>query len=213
MPLLMTALFWGCGIDPFETPSAYDKQQYLCDSDHQVLQDAADACRDDPPDGQEPCKGYISFKGEIQLVHLSVDTTLERGIVEWDYTGDVVQLSRIDLSGAAPYFHFDVAISSIGTDWPAYPVGMRVHDTPLSFGPPDPATELDLDDEFAAVQWYIRAGSDEAMLSGNPETKSVVLPTFLSEDQVDLDFAGGVGAVSDYLDACAIVFPEPAPIP
>ena len=213
MRLLMTALLVGCGIDPFETPSAYDKQQYLCGEEHHdELQAAADACREEP----EPCKGYISFKGQIQLVQLSVDTTLERGIVhlvdtEGD-TGKVVQLSRVDLSGAAPYFHFDVTISSIGTDWPEYPHGTRPNDK-LAFGDPDSETTPDLGDDFGTVQWYIRAGSDTAMLSGNPETESVILVTYLSETQVDLDFAGGLGPVDDALDACAIVFPEPAPVP
>jgi len=81
------------------------------------------------------------------------------------------------------------------------------------FGAPDPDKALDFDDGVGAVQWYIRAGSDTAMLTGNPATESVILPTFLSPTQVDLDFAGGLGPVDDYLDACAIVFPEPPPIP
>jgi|KBSSwiStaDraftv2_1062776.scaffolds.fasta_scaffold366419_3 hypothetical protein len=216
MRMLAIAFLSGCGIDPFETPSAYDQQQYLCDDDHQVLQDKADECHDEPADGVEPCKGYISFRGQIQLVQIHVDTTLERGIVQ--YVGDVdagevVQLSRVDLSGAAPYFHFDVTISSIGTDWPEYPHGTRPDDKPLTFGDPESKTDLNLEDGHGAVQWYIRAGSDTAMLTGNPATESVILPTFLSPTQVDLDFAGGLGPVDDYLDACAIVFPEPPPIP
>ena len=216
MRMLTTTFLCGCAIEPFETPSAYDQQRYLCD-DRESLQAAADACRKEP----EPCSGYISFQGRIQLVQLRVDTTLERGMVhlvdeKLEDTGagpqEVVSLSRVELSGAAPYFHFDVAISSIGTDWPEYPHGTRTDDE-LTFGTPDPETALVLDDEIGAVQWYIRAGSDTAMLSSNPDTKSVILVTYLSETQVDLEFAGGFGPVNDTLAACAIVFPEPVLAP
>jgi hypothetical protein len=210
----MALLCAGCGIDPFETPSAYDQQHFLCE-DFDALRAAADECRK----AAEPCEGYISFQGQIQRVNLRVDTTLERGVVHLaektvpaDDTGtqDIDVLSRVEMSGAAPYFHFDVAVSSIGTEWPA--VGHGTHDT-LDFGAPDPDKALDFGDGVGAVQWYIRAGSDTAMLTSNDERKGFIVVYYLSEDQVELRFAGGLGPVDDTLDACAIVFPEPALLP
>jgi hypothetical protein len=63
------------------------------------------------------------------------------------------------------------------------------------------------------VQWYIRAGSDEALLTGNPDAKSNILVTYLSVTQVDLEFSGGLGPANDALSACAIVFPDPPLVP
>jgi len=218
MRMLTIALLWGCGIDPFETPSAYDQQQYLCD-DLDALQEAAITCRDEPPDGAEPCQGYISFQGTIQLVNLRVDTTLERGRVVLAEEPDTAQdtdsdgqlfLSRVEMSGAAPYFHFDVAISSIGTPWDE----QHGH-WPLTFGSPDPETAFVFDDGVGAVQWYIRAGSDSALLSSNDGSGTITVDD-LADDRVDLRFVGGLGPSVDKLDACAVVFPpslEIVPIP
>jgi hypothetical protein len=202
MRTLWTALLCGCGIEPFETPSAYDQQRYLCE-EPELLEDAANACREE----REPCAGFISFQGQIQRVQLRVDTQLQRGIVRVTQSGGAhpaQNLSRVELSGAAPYFHFDVAISSIGAPWSDQPTSP---DFTLTYDTPSPATALDFDDGFGAVQWYIRAGSDTAMLTSNPK-KGTIDVALVSEERVDLAFEGGLGPVDDTLDACAIVFPE-----
>jgi hypothetical protein len=204
MRLLTITLLCGCGIDPFETPSAYDQQRYLCE-DLDLLQDAADACLDMP--AEENCTGVISFKGEIQLVPIRVDTTLQRSIVRvaQSKTDGREYLSRVEISGAAPYFHFDTAISSIGTPWPDGPTPDE-----LTFDTPLPKKALDFEDGHGAVQWYIRAGSDTAMLSSkSPDDGSgTITVSDISSERVDLQFVGDIGPAGDTIDACAIVFPQ-----
>ena len=209
MRMLTTALLCGCGIDPFETPSAYDGQRYLCD-DLDLLEEAADDCLAMPE--EENCRGVISFEGRVQLVQIRVDTTLQRSIVRVADNGTDRFLSRVEISGAAPYFHFDTAISSIGTPWHDEPTEK---DPPyaLVFDTPSPDTALDFTDGFGAVQWYIRAGSDTAMLSSpsNPDADpdiGTITVTYVSLQRVDLQFAGSIGPAGDHLDACAIVFPQ-----
>ena len=210
MKKLWTALLCGCGIEPFETPSAYDQQRYLCE-ELDLLEESALACLEE----DESCRGFISFQGQIQRVQLRVDTELQRGIVRVVEDDDGVQhLSRVELSGAAPYFHFDVAVSSIGAPWPEEATDTHFtvdFDTPS----PDTAWALDFDDGLGGVQWYIRAGSDTAMLTSNPDDPTTeeneggtIGVSHLSDDRVDLRFGGSIGPVDDSLNACAIVFPE-----
>lgn len=203
MRVLTTALLCGCSIEPFETPSAYDAQRYLCD-DLDLLDEEADACLEMP--AEENCTGVISFQGQVQRVPIRVDTTLQRSLVHVAENTDGQQfLSRVEISGAAPYFHFDVAISSLGTDWPQHPTG--THDA-LTFETPNPETALELDDAFGAVQWYIRAGTDTATLPSNSDPGGVILVTYLSDERVELRFAGGLGPADDTLSACVIAFPQ-----
>jgi hypothetical protein len=202
-------LFCGCAIEPFETPSAYDKHDYLCGTSEGLdrLEEAADDCRQDP----EPCRGYISFQGQVQRVQqLRVDTTLERSIVrvavqESEDSGEppAQNLSRVELSGAAPYFHFDVAVSSIGTPWSEGSTHWM-----LDVVAPDPKTALNFGDGDGAVQWYIRAGSDTALFPSVADGKGAIGVTFLSNERVDLRFSSNIGPAGDRLDACAIAFPE-----
>jgi hypothetical protein len=217
MKKLWTALLCGCGIEPFETPSAYAQQQYLCDPEGlDVLEDAANACREEP----EPCSGYISFRGEIQRVRLTVDTEIQRSLVRVAQSEGARNLSRVELSASAPYFHFDATLSSLGTPWPDEPSATH---WPLEFEAPSPETALIFDDGFGAVQWYIRAGSDTAMLTSNRDDESteedeggIIGVGFVGDERVDLRFAGSIGPAGDALAACAIVFPdavETVPVP
>jgi hypothetical protein len=211
MKKLWTALLSGCAIEPFETPSAYDGQRYLCDDPDLVeLREEADKCRDEQ---EPPCNGYISFKGDIQRVKdLRVDTTLERSEVrvavqQSEDTGvpPTRNLSRVELSGAAPYFHFDVAVSSIGTPWPDQPTkGVW---PPL--GVTDPNEALNFGDKLGAVQWYIRAGSDTALLPSAPAPNDGAIGVYyMSDERVDLKFSAELGLAGDRLEACAVAYPQ-----
>ena len=214
MRMLTIALLCGCGIDPFETPSAYDQQRYLCDDeelDHlEDLEQQADACLAMPE--EDNCTGVISFQGQVQQVQIRVDTMLQRSIVRMAQKGGDEVLSRVEISGAAPYFHFDTAISSIGAPWPD-PQGET--DFTVSFDSPEPDEAPKLEDGFGAVQWYIRAGSDTAMLTSNDHEQvpdgGTIHVSFLSDDRVDLWFGGRIGPAGDELHACAIVFRQPVP--
>ncbi len=200
MRTLWTALLCGCGIDPFETPSAYDQQRYLCD-EPELLEAAATECQ-----AKQECPGgFMSFQGQIQRVPIRVDSNLQRSLVRVAQGAQGVRsLSRVELSGTAPYFHFDVSVSSIGTPWPDEPTET---DWEVVFGAPSEETATDFDDGVGAVQWYILAGSDTAMLASNPDAGTIHV-SFVSDERVDLQFAGGIGPVDDTLDACAIAFPE-----
>jgi hypothetical protein len=195
---LLAALLGGCGIDPFETPSAYDQQRFLCD-DPKALEEAALAC--EPPD----CAGIVSFQGQVQRVQIRVDTELQHSVVRVAQGAQAVQnLSRVELVGDAPYFHFDAIVSSIGTPWPEEPTATHWE---VAFGEPSEETATDFSDGIGAVEWDILAGTDSALLTSNPDA-GLINVSFVSEQRVDLRFAGGVGPVDDTLDACAVVFPD-----
>src|SRR5204863_7791877 len=121
-------------------------------------------------------------------------------------------LKSVVMSGAAPYFHFDAAISSIGA-----PLGEKL-DYFVYFDKPDSKNAADLGDDRGAVQFYIRAGSDTAMLSSDwydphaahhsdePVNAPTITVTEVSGDRVELQFGGPIGPPGDNLYACAIVF-------
>jgi hypothetical protein len=200
MRTLWMALLGGCGIDPFETPSAYDQQKFLC-TDPDALEAAAVACES----SEEDCPGVVSFQGQVQRVQIRVDTTLQHSLVRVAQGPQGVRnLSRVELAGAAPYFHFEVAISSLGTPWPEDSAALHWE---LDFGTPSETTALDFEDGVGAVEWDILAGTDGAMLASNPDA-GLIHVGFVSDERVDLRFAGGVGPVDDTLDACAVVFPD-----
>jgi hypothetical protein len=143
-------------------------------------------------------------------VHITVDTTLERGIVHMDPGLGV--LSGVAMSGAAPYFHFDIAVSSIGA-----PLGKKLdyavyYDDPNSENAATSATigarcsstsAPASDTAMLSTDWYDPHASHD---SEEPQNDSTITVTEVSGDRVDLQFGGPIGPVGDNLYACAIVF-------
>jgi hypothetical protein len=192
-------LFGGCGIEPFETPSAYDQQRYLC-AEPDLLEAEVTDCQAEPE-----CAGVASFQGQVQRAAVRVDAMLQRSAVRLAQAGhDAPVLSRVELSGSALYFHFDVVVSGIGTPWSDEP---EETEWELVYGTASAATANNFDDRVGAVEWDIRAGTDSVVLTSVADAGTIDV-SFISDRRVDLQFAGRVGPVDDVLDACAVVFPD-----
>lgn len=106
IPVLLLA---GC-IDRFETPAAYQSQRYLCAPENAASFMALVAeCLDDRAAGGD-CGGVLSFRGQLDGLPVIVESRLGSSRFETRLGA----LGRVDLSGASPYYHFNMKLDSIG---------------------------------------------------------------------------------------------------
>jgi hypothetical protein len=190
-------LLSGCGIVPFETPTAYDAQRYLCDDPVQ-LDANAQICDDDPL-----CNGLFDFQGTIQGVPLVVGSRVERNIVQVSQTASGEQLlSRVRVTGLSPYFRYELDLASLGAEWTEKGA---VSEFEVVFG--TDTKELDLDDGAGSLEWAFAAGTDSATLEGLEDQGTISVP-YVSEARIDLRFAGSIGSHTDEVEGCLVVYPE-----
>jgi hypothetical protein len=103
------ALAWlaACGA-PFDAPSAFEDEQYLCDVPHQALwqQRVADCRTAFLTDGS--CQGVMSLRGLIDSQNVTVDSPVTR----WTATDFPLSDGSLDRSyfvaGVSPYFFFSL---------------------------------------------------------------------------------------------------------
>jgi len=107
-----TALACG-GADPFDAPSAYESQPYLCPEPAAFAERLA-ACRAAWTSDQS-CAGLVSMQGVLEGVPLTVTSEFS----ETTFTDEPVEASgtvrdRIEGVGVSPYFQFTFRLLSIG---------------------------------------------------------------------------------------------------
>lgn len=185
-------------IEPFETPSEYDSQRYLCSEEHQdVWAKAIDDCRAEPS-----CGGVVSFEGKLEGVPVTVESTQNSTIfrrVRLSGSEEVV-LERIDTFGASPYFTFGFKMKSIGgsaTEESSVTREMTV----------DPAAERAADprgDDVLTVDLRLTGGNESVELSGL-KGGSVVL-TKQGPNEIRGTFVSSFGKADDRVEGCFALF-------
>lgn len=108
-PLLLLV---GCS-DPVDAPSAYTDEAFLCGEAATAERDARTAaCRQD-----DQCRGWLSFRGDLQQQRVSVDSPLLLATLEVARFADVgLVRTAIKLHGESPYF----ALRWVIDDLPAF---------------------------------------------------------------------------------------------
>jgi hypothetical protein len=150
--LAAATLISGCP-SGFETDSAYEQEQYLCDPALATeWADAVEDCRDEFLD-DGGCVGIVSIRGTIQGVPVVFSSYLETTMLD-NVTRLDASVSRRDISlqGVSPYFQFDLTAGNIGGTIPL--VGAPVVYT---IGP-TPNQAMEFDDLFVEAAIRITAG-------------------------------------------------------
>lgn len=103
----------GCTGNPFETPSAFESQEYVCESGDLRLPYLVEECEAMNADGQR-CGGVFSLRGEVGLTPLTATLILDEtsfGVVR---KADVAYFDRADAVGDMPYAEVALKIKSLG---------------------------------------------------------------------------------------------------
>lgn len=198
--LLATALLLGAGcIEPFETPSEYDSQRFLCDEAHQeAWEDLVSSCADD-----DACGGVVSFKGKLEGVPVVVEstqpTTAFRRVRRAE--GDAVVLDRIDSFGASPYFEFGIKMKSVGGDAESEAPAARE----MSVDSAAERREDAFDDDVLTFDLRLTSGGESVDLTGLKG--GTVKITAQGPEELQATFATSFGAEADRVEGCFALFP------
>lgn len=188
----------GC-IEPFETPSEYDTQRFLCSDENQdAWDDAVANCAAD-----DACGGVVSFEGKLEGVPVTVESTQRETIFRRVHIGDTDELllDRIDSFGASPYFEFSLQMKSVG--------GSAEEEAPA-------ARELTVDrrantladgrtDDLITLDLRLTSGGESVDLFGL--TGGTVELTSQSPDELSGTFDSSFGSESDQVSGCFVIFP------
>ncbi|MBW2254248.1 MAG: hypothetical protein JRI25_06570 [Deltaproteobacteria bacterium] len=194
-PFAALALTVGC-LQPFETPSAYEDQRYLCANDSvDALWEEVDNCGALPT-----CGGVASFTGTLEGQPVTVESHLDASAVRLVAQGEARMLDGVDLGGNGPYFRFVFAFESIGGDWDV------AADTPRTLGYTGAAGSLEshLDDTWVEAFLQLSAAGDSKDLAG---TDGELVVEEQAPTYVHLSFSGVYGQQEDHIEGCIHVLP------
>ena len=178
----------GC-IQRFDTPSAYESEQYLCDDAEALAQRVAE-CR------ASGCAGVLSVRGRLQGTDIVATSRIVDAEFTHGHTPDgALRLARIDASGATPYFFLRLAMKSLGGT-----AGDVVDPTPrvLVF---DGSDEADLEDDRALPSMRISNGAESIDLDGLTESGDVRV-TAQSGRELAGSFDGSFRTADDRVEGC-----------
>ncbi|MBW1877652.1 MAG: hypothetical protein JRI25_14740 [Deltaproteobacteria bacterium] len=194
-PIAVLALTVGC-LQPFETPSAYEDQRYLCANDNaDALWEEVDHCSAAPT-----CGGVASFTGTLGGQPVTVESHLDSSMVRLVTLGEARMLDGVDLGGSGPYFQFVFGFESIGGDWDV------AVDAPRTFGYAGAAGSLEshLDDTWVEASLRLSAAGDSTDLAG---TDGELIVEEQAPTYVHLSFSGVYGNPEDLVEGCIHVLP------
>ena len=106
----------GCVV-PFDTPSEYENQRYLCAPEHaDAFARIVDECRAGlaDEDAIERCAGAWSLTGVLGGYDVTIESTLASSTFALTEEDGTRVIESIDASGPTPYFTLSVQVESIG---------------------------------------------------------------------------------------------------
>lgn len=186
----------GC-IEPFETPSEYDEQRFLCSEElASTYQDLIDDCASDAT-----CAGVLSFRGKLEGVPVTVEslqssTVFRRVRVP---TGDLL-LDRVDTFGASPYFNLGLQLKSIG--------GRADEEAPAREMTVDRGADSAAEpyaDELLRMELRLTSGGESVDLTA--EKGGTVTISTQTPDELSGSFEGHFGSATDRVEGCFVLFP------
>lgn len=188
-------------VQPFDAPSAYSTQRFLCDPQNAQVyaQEVADCRQQLKADGG--CAGVLSFKGTLGDRPVVVESMLHdsRLSVLPQDGSQAPLIDEVEVHGKSPYFAYDAKFRSMGgalaTDGGTR--ALTFNSDPNSL--PDP-----LQDDKVLFQLRI-SGADSFTYVGRPGSATI-------EEQSPADiigsFSGSFGPSPNHLDGCFHIFPE-----
>jgi hypothetical protein len=189
----------GC-LGDFQTPSAYQSQQFYCDDDHAAAFEAlATPCKA----MDSTCSGAFSMKGTMQTEPFTVGTTLDAAtvtLVRADATApsywDIIRMT-----GSAPYFQFVFHLKSVGGDVSMdMPKEVTIH---AGAG----VLPNSLNDDQTEVGQTLQVGGENAEQPGLTDS-GIVDFTVLSPTEIRGTFHGSFGGMPDIVDGCFLMYPD-----
>jgi len=189
----------GC-VGSFSAPSAYQSQEYLCDSQHAAdFQALADGCV-----GGMHCAGVFSLTGSMQSTPLTFGGTLANAqyfVVQMP-GATMQQWDQAKMSGASPYFDFIFHAVSIGGDVGQDETTTRM----LTINSAAPSATNSLGDTAVQVGQLLEVGGASADLLALSNSGTMTL-TMLSPTEARGTFHGEFGNANDVVDGCFDMFP------
>jgi hypothetical protein len=182
----------GCA-EPFDTPTAYEGETYLCDAAHAALlaEEIAD-CRAQRAKDRRACGGVVSFRGQLQGQDVTVSAQLSSMLFANERNATATLRERYDASGDSPYFSFTLQAKEVG-----FAIDAGDIDQDLKVGASDPLAPLT--DTLVDMSMRISAGGDSQDLHARSGT--------LTLDTQQLDEASGsfsltLGSDREKLEGC-----------
>ena len=184
----------GC-LDDFHTPSAYDSEVYLCNSDADLAARIASCEQQFETDNS--CGGVISFQGTLEGHPVTVTATLAATVFQTVDSGTVELLSAVTASGTSPYFAFTLLLTSVGGRNDIVDNNGRF----LTFDSEAETLPDPLNDERVNVGLRLSSGGDSAELEGVTGNGNVVV-SLQAPNLLRAKFSGSFGASADKVVGC-----------
>ncbi len=199
LPCALASLALTACIEPFETPSAYTDQRYLCDDAFKEEWEAARAECIDENHSEGECGGIISFDGILEGRPVTIETKF-RSTVIWEATvGDATLISDTKSDGKTPYFDLSVKAKSFG-------VSVDEPFDEATFDLNSNAENLDdpLADNKISFDLRLNTGGESIELQGRSGSGHVRLSR--PEDGVlDATFEGEFGEPGNRITGCLVL--------
>lgn len=187
----------GC-IEPFETPSEYNSQRFLCSEEHaSTYQDLIDECASDAS-----CGGVLSFDGKLEGVPVTVESLQSSTVFRRVRVGDASELflDRVDTFGASPYFNLGLQLKSIG--------GSAEEEAPAREMTVDrgaDSADAPYADTLLRMELRLTSGGESVDLTA--EKGGAVTISTQTPDELSGSFEGSFGSKTDRVEGCFVLFP------
>jgi hypothetical protein len=192
----------GC-VQPFETPSAYEAERYLCDPAAATQYAAAVSDCQTAFDQNRGCGGVISYRGKLEGRALTVDSTLGTAqfLIQPGPMAGQTSFDGLSVTGASPYFAFLWRLQSAGGDANATLA------TAQTYSVDERARKVmgSLSDNQVDLSMRLEGGGQSVGVQGL--TGGTLTITRRSMSRVEGTFSASFTNADDKLDGCFVVLP------